>query len=106
MPFPMELCDRTVTVYRPRKGEVLRQVTKAFYHYKDVWSQDRFCREFLLVLPEDIPLQPGDRIYDGVGPESVDWVRFLPVSLPGLSQVRTAAPYRFRGKFHHWEATH
>ena len=106
MPFPKTLCDRVVTVYRPRFGTVLRQVTTAFYHYKDVWQQDRFVREFLLVLPEDIPLQPGDRIFDGNGPETVDWERFLPVSVPGLSQVSAAEAYRFRGEFHHWEATH
>ena len=106
MPFPRELCDRTVTIYRPRKGEIHRTVTKAFYHYREGWEGERFCREFLLVLPEDIPLQPGDRIYEGIGPETVDWAYFLPVSYPGLSQIRTAEAYRFRGSFHHWEATH
>ena len=106
MPFPKTLCDRVVTIYRPRFGTVLRQETTAFYHYKDVWEADRFTREFLLVLPEDIPLQPGDRIFDGIGPATVDWESFLPVSVPGLSQIRTAAPYRFRDEFHHWEATH
>ena len=106
MPFPRALCDRVVTLYRPRKGQVLRQVTQAYYRHRDVWSEDRFTREFLLVLPEDIPLQPGDRIFDGIGPEQVDWERFLPVAQPGLSQVRAAEAYRFRGKFHHWEATH
>ena len=105
MPFPKELCDRVVTLYRPRKGQVLRQVTKAFYHYKDVWTQERFNREFLLVLPEDISLQPGDRIFDGVGPETVTWELFLPVEQPGLSQVRKAQCFRFRDQFHHWEAT-
>ena len=106
MPFPKTLCDRVVTIYRPRFGTVLRQETTVFYHYKDVWEADRFTREFLLVLPEDIPLQPGDRIFDGIGPATVDWESFLPVSVPGLSQIRTAAPYRFRDEFHHWEATH
>ena len=105
MPFPMELCDRVVTLYRPRKGEVLRQVTKGFYHYKNVWEIQRFTREFLLVLPEDIPLQPGDRVFAGVGPETVDWEQFLPVQVEGLSQVGKASPYWFRGAFHHWEAT-
>ena len=105
MPFPMELCDRVVTLYRLRKGQVLRQVTKAFYHYKDVQLEDRFCREFLLVLPEEIPLLPGDRVFDGVGPEAVDWETFLPVTVPGLSQIGRVSPYRFREKFHHIEAT-
>ena len=105
MAFPKELCDRVVTIYRPRQGAIIRQVVDAFYHYRDVWQEDRFTREFLLVIPEDIPLAPGDRIWCGVGPETVDWEFFLPVSHPGLSQVRTATPYYFRGKFHHWEAT-
>jgi len=106
MPFPYELCDRTVTVYRPRKGQLLRQEAKAFYHYKDVWTEGRFSREFLLVLPQNIPLAPGDRIFDGIGPETLDWETFLPVGCPGLSQIRQASPYYFRGNFHHWEATH
>lgn len=105
MAFPMELCDRVVTVYRPREGQVLRQVTKAFYHYKDVWTEDRFVREFLLVLPEQLSLLPGDRVLDGIGPDRVDWERFLPVTVPGLSQVGTVIPWRFRGNFHHLEAT-
>ena len=106
MPFPRELCDRPVTVYRPRGGKIHRQEATGFYHYKDAWQQDRFRREFLLVLPEDIPLQPGDRIYDGIGPETVDWETFLPVAVPGLSQIRTAEAYCRNGSFHHWEATH
>ena len=106
MPFPMELCDRVVTVYCPRKGKLQRLVTRGFYHYKDVQREDRFCREFLLVLPEELSLLPGDRVFDGVGPEAVDWVTFLPVTVPGLSQVGAVAPYRFRGQFHHIEATH
>jgi len=106
MPFPKTLCDRVVTLYRPREDGIHRQETAAFYHYKDVWEQDRFRREFLLVLPEDIPLQPGDRIFDGIGPETVVWESFLPVAVPGLSQIRTAEAYCHKGSFHHWEATH
>lgn len=105
MPMPRELCRQRVTVYRPRNGQILRQETEGFYRYRDVWEADRFRREFLLVLPEDLPLQPGDRVFDGIGPEQVDWASFLPVEVPGLSQVRRACPYRFRGEFHHWEAT-
>ena len=105
MPFPMELCNRLVTIYRPRKGEILRQEGKAFYHYKDIWSEGRFRRSCLLILPVDLELLPGDRIFDGIGPEKVEWSSFLPVEVPGLSQVRTASPYRFRDSFHHWEAT-
>jgi hypothetical protein len=106
MAVPVDLLDRTLTVYRRRKGQTLRQEVRGFYRYRDIWTEDRFQREFLLVLAEDLPLAPGDRIFDGIGPETVDWETFLPVTVPGLAQVGAVAPYRFRGKFHHIEATH
>ena len=104
MAFPVDLLDQTVTVYRRRQGQTLRKVTKGFYRYGDVWTQDRFQRECFLVLAEDLSLQPGDRVFDGIGPETVDWERFLPVSVPGLAQIGAVRPYLFRGKFHHVEA--
>lgn len=105
MLFPRKLCDRVVTIYRPRGDKMHRTVTRGFYHYKDVWYPDRFDREFLLVLWEDIPLAPGDRIYDGVGPKTVDWDSFLPVNCPGLSQVGVVTPCFHRGSLHHWEVS-
>ena len=105
MAFPVDLLDQTVTIYRRRKGETLRQVAQAFYRYTDIWTEDRFERKFILVLSEELPLMPGDRVFDGIGPDTVDWETFLPVSVPGLSQVGTTTPYFFRGKFHHREAT-
>lgn len=106
MAFPKELLNQTVTVYQRRKQQILRQVVQAFYHYKDVWTEDRFQRQFVLILSEELPLMPGDRVFEGVGPETVDWECFLPVSVPGLSQIGTVSPYLFRGRFHHLEATH
>ena len=47
---------------------------------------------------------PGDRIYDGVGPEQVVWESFLPVNVPGLSELAYATPWYWEGEYSHWEA--
>ena len=106
MQFPKALCNRTITIYRPRGGTVDRYVTKGFYHYMDVWLTERFRREFLLVLPEELQLQAGDRIYDGIGPEVVQWDSFLPVRYPGLSQIGKVKAYCHQGTFYYMEASH
>jgi len=99
------LCDQTVTVYRREKGKVSRRVLEdCFYKFTDTVENDRFVRKFLLVLPGAEPLRPGDRVFDGIGPETVNWEEFLPVNVPGLSQAAYAEPYYFLGKVHHWEA--
>ena len=99
------LCDRTVTVYRLEKGQVHRRVlTQCFYRYEDVAAEDRFTRKFLLICPGTEALRPGDRIFDGIGPEQVDWAQFLPVAVPGLSEAAYAAPRHWQGSIAHWEA--
>jgi hypothetical protein len=110
-PFDYSLCNQTVTLYRRENGQVIRKVIfNAYFSGQIAVPTEIFGKskekKFLLIIPGDFPLQPGDRIYDGNGPETVDWESFLPVSVPGLSQVTTAESYRFRGEFHHWEATH
>ena len=93
------LCDRTVTLYR---SDGTRQVVEnCCYRYRDVQGADNFFREFLLIAP--VELRPGDRIFDGIGPEQVDWETFLPVSVPGLSQAEYARYWDFPG-LSHWEA--
>lgn len=99
------MCDRTVTLYRLEDGQVRRQVLEGcFYWYKDVLDTERFARKFVLIWPGESPIRPGDRIFDGIGPEEVVWEEFLPVNVPGLSQVAYAAPWHWEGKISHWEA--
>ena len=107
MDYP--LCDRTVTLYRRQRGGVERRVLHGcWYQWQDVLEQDRqgerFDRKFLLIQPGQTPLAVGDRVFDGIGPEVVDWESFLPVSVPGLSQVAYAAPRYWQGEICHWEA--
>ena len=104
------LCCQTVTVYRMGDFGVERLVAEGcLYDYEDVITQDvpggRLERKFLLVMPgSEQRVFPGDRIYDGVGPETVDWARFIPASVPGLSIAEYARPCRWAGDICHTEA--
>lgn len=106
------LCDRTVTVYRYDGKQVLRQVVEGcWYEYADHLLPEglgsRLERKFLLILPgEPQRVFPGDRIYDGIGPEitAEQWAAFLPVNVPGLSQAEYAKPWYKEGVLVHTEA--
>ncbi len=103
------LCCQTVTLYRKNPMGIRRQVVhNAFYSYLDVYSQqqeglfvDRTC---LLVLPGQWDIAPGDRVFEGEGPQTVDWDRFVPALVPGLTQLTYARPYFWRGQVCHVEA--
>lgn len=106
------LCDQTVTVYRRRGQQILRQVVSGCYfqcqeqrpegllgHRKDF--------RFLLVMPGSPQrVFPGDRIMTGIGPEVApeDWAGFLPAVVPGLYEAAYAAPYYLGGTLCHVEA--
>lgn len=100
------LCDQTVTLYSTTGRGVVRQVVKGcFYQWQRQLGIDGLeDTKFLLILPPDVRVGPGDRVYDGIGPEQVEWEDFLPVSIPGLAQVEYVQPQYFRGRVHHIEA--
>ena len=99
------LCNQTVTLYRRVGDTVERRVLEGcFYHYEDVLTQERFARKFTLIHPGAEEIRPGDRVFDGVGPEQVVWAEFLPVCVAGLSEVSYAKPWYLDGKIAHWEA--
>lgn len=103
MTYP--LCDRTVTLYRnTEKGAQRYVLYNCYYRYTDVLEEGRFLRKFLLVQPGAFPICPGDRVLEGIGPEEIDWETFLPVTVPGLSQVEYAVPNYWLGQLVHWEA--
>ena len=103
--FPLPLCDRTVTVYRKEGDRVTRTVVQGcFYQYEDVLGEDTFQRKCLLIRPGAEGFRPGDRVLDGVGPEEVSWEGFLPVNVPGLSELSYATPWYWAGEYSHWEA--
>ena len=110
-PFPYPLCSQTVTVYHKTGSAVERRVAPGcYYHYEDVCTEDavgiRRRRKFLLIQPGEKRIYPGDRIFDGVGPEvtAADWAGFLPIGVPGLSEAAYATPWHWEGRLCHTEA--
>lgn len=100
------LCTQTVTVYH-REGEMLQRlvVEGCHYAYEDCLDEHGFVRKFLLVMPG--PCQrvfAGDRIYDGIGPEEVDWEEFIPVKVAGLGEAAYVRPWFYGGTMQHLEA--
>ena len=104
------LCNRTVTVYRKTGDGVSRQVVNnCFYRYETAMTENeeglRLNRTCLLVVPGDsfVP-RVGDRVFDGIGPEQVDWQQLLPPLVEGLSELNYAEPQYWLGKHCHTEA--
>ncbi len=104
------LCDRTVTVYRLCDGAVHRHIVHSCFYRWQICQQEnevgiRQDTKCLLVIPGDRFLpQVGDRVFDGIGPNSVNWEEFLPVSVPGLSELNYVAPQYWQGKLCHTES--
>lgn len=110
-PLDYSLCDRTVTVYRKTDAGITRQVAGNCHLSGTVTVPTESygksgLKTFLLIIPGDFPLRPGDRIYDGIGPETVDWQRFVPALIPQLYEISFARPCFWEGQIAHWEAGH
>lgn len=108
-PLDYSLCCQTVTLYCRRGQEIARQVVdSACYSYRTRQVTDELGTRqetlFELILPGDWDLHPGDRVYDGIGPEIVDWRHFVPVSIPGLAQVQFVQPCFWDGAVCHTRA--
>ena len=107
----MSAFNQTVTVYRRRGGQVSRSVYEGcVYQWRIAQRQDEWGNRqdtlFLLVLPGEVPLEPGDRVFDGIGPEVIadEWVRFIPVNVPGLGQIGYVRPCRLGRRVCYTEA--
>lgn len=108
----LSLCRQTVTVYHPQGDEINRQVAEnCHYTWQDVRTDGpegtRMERKCLLILPgTDLRIFPGDRVLPGTGPEITPdrWPTFLPVTVPGLSQVDYVKPWYVAGRLCHTEA--
>ena len=106
-PFAYPLCNQTVTVYRPDGTRTVLQ--NCYYQFLDCptegVSDASFHRKFLLIAPgEKQRVFAGDKVFDGIGPENIDWDTFLPVNTPGLCQVAYAQGWYWDGKHCHTEA--
>ena len=105
-PLHYSLCDQTVTVYGIRDGEILRRVVENCYLAAEsglaetTFGKSRL-KKFLLIIPEDLDLQPGDRVFRGIGPEAVDWQTFVPAFTDELYEVG-----RVKKQFWENEVTH
>ena len=103
------LCYQTVTLYLRREDGVIRQVVRnASFIYGVQQVKDHLGTRqetaFQLIIPGNVDLAPGDRVYDGIGPESVDWDTFLPVSVPGLAEVEYVQHCAWRNLLCHTRA--
>lgn len=110
-PLDYSLCNQTVTVYR-KTGEAITRKVAGNCHLSCQWDAPTESygksrvKKFLLIIPGNFPLQPGDRIYAGIGPVQVDWDSFIPAVVPELFEVSFAKPCFWEGKIAHWEAGH
>ncbi len=111
-PLDYSLCRQTVTIYRRKAGSVSRQVMENSFFAPQ--TTKKWCVEgaetgasFLLILPgETAELSPGDRVYQGIGPQVTEaqWRGFLPATVPGLFAVEYVKPCYFMGTQCHLEA--
>ena len=105
----LPLCHQTVTVYHRENEEIRRRgITGCDYDWKQIQRAEgegiHQDTVFLLILPAGQQLEPGDRIYEGIGPEQVDWVQFVPALVKGLSQASWVRPCFVGSSLHHTEA--
>ena len=101
--------SQTVTLYREEPEGIRRQVLEGcFYSWQIQQTEQEYGvrqqTKFLLVIPGGCDIRPGDRVLYGIGPEEVDWEGFLPVCVPGLSQVAYVKPCYFGSVLCHTEA--
>lgn len=105
-PFDYSLCDQTVTLYRETGERWV--IPNAYLSAKITTPTEPYGKsmekKFLLIIPGDFPLQPGDRIYAGFGPEETDWKSFVPAAVPALFEAGFVKPCFWEGVITHWEA--
>lgn len=106
IPLDYSLCRMTVTVYGEKGSRrVLRDVHHEHTREKTtaMGAEDKVT-DFLLVIPGEDPIAPGDKVLPGIGPEEISWEELNAPAFPGLGVVRTVKPRYFLGKPCHTEA--
>ena len=107
-PFDYSLCNQTVTLYRKEGEKVVRRVIPNTYVSGRIavpaesFGKSR-SKTFLLIIPGNLEVKTGDRIYAGTGPAQVDWQRFVPALEPALFEVGFVKPCFWEGRICHWE---
>ena len=110
-PFDYSLCRDTVTLYRRSGNTVTRQVVEHCHlHTRQVLHTDAAGKSmektFLLIIPGQADLAPEDRVYRGIGPETVQWESFTPVRIPALYEISYVMPCYWNGAICHMQAGH
>lgn len=112
-PIDYRLCVQTVTVYRKEGDKYIRKVhDKAFLDRKKTQTVDKTgskeANSFLLIIPgTEQAVFPGDKVFDGIGPEIFDretWAAFIPAKDPNVVVVSYADPKKWAGQIVHTEA--
>ena len=103
------LCDETVTFYRKTEEGIHRRVLDGVRFIRQIAAPTESYgkskeKKFLLIIPGDFPLRPGDRIFAGIGPEVTDWETFLPAAVEELYEISFVKPCYWDGELVHWEA--
>ena len=107
-PLDYSLCDQTVTLYRKSGETVTRKVIPNAYLSKKVSTPNEGYgkskeKTFLLIIPEDFDLQPGDRVFRGIGPEEVNWQTFVSAYIEALYEVGRVKKQLWEGEVTHVE---
>lgn len=108
-PFDYSLCRQTLTLYGMRNGQQIRKEIRSCYFAPvnllrtDLTGKSRL-KKFLLIIPGQLDVQPGDRIYDGIGPETVEWNSFLPDLSPRVYEIGNVKPCLWEGEICHIQA--
>ena len=106
LPLSYSLCCMDVTVYR--REDLTRHVLHGVhYEYESELTvrdgRARLHRDFLLVIPGEFPVAPGNKVVLGEGPQVSDW-EDLDTAVEALGIVRSVKPRYFMGKPCHVEA--
>ena len=107
VPLDYSLCTCTVTVYH-REGltrQVLQGVHYEFTTRREVvGGVSRVTRSFLLVIPGEAAVFPGDKVLLGIGPENPQWEELKVATTDTLGVVTSVQPRYWQGKICHTEA--
>ena len=107
-PLDYSLCDQTVTFYRKTGDEIIRKVAdNCHLSCKVRISTEPYGKsmekKFLLIIPGDFDLQPGDRVYEGIGSEEVNWQTFVPAFTENLYEIGRVKKQLWEGEVTHVE---
>ena len=99
LPFDKRLYCQTVTVYH-REGLTRRVLEGVHFEYTQSLAMDlgraQTAREFLLVIPGEDTIAPGDLVVEGVGPEVI-------ARDPEAATVLQVKPCSLMGRISHTE---